>query len=221
MMAGYVQNRNPSPTLSQELEPLSFLATKIPPYSFHTEYFIVSWLFMLLRVTSLGQGLNFFPLQDISPCGSVLQLSGLVRYPAERPCVPQVCWCVRRGIPGHAQPVSPAMLRGRVWPSAPFQASFLPLSTSFCFSQWLPCCYVISLSFCFPSPGLASKPYVAEGTAPTDFLWFYLSFMYLLWKWWAQTFLCVTSLQNLRTWITGWEPFMHSSINYLTRTERC
>lgn len=48
MMAGYLQNHNPFLTLLQKLAPLSFPATKIPHYSSHTEYFIVSRLFMLL-----------------------------------------------------------------------------------------------------------------------------------------------------------------------------
>lgn len=83
-----------------ELAPLSFPATKIPHYSFHAEYLIVSWLFMLLTVTSLGQGLHFF-------CSSfsyvVLQLSGPRRCPTNGPWgSPGAAW---RAGPGHAQPI--------------------------------------------------------------------------------------------------------------------
>lgn len=72
---------------------------------------------------------------------------------------------------------SPSLCSAKSWPCAPFQASFLPLSMSLCFSQSLLCCYVISFSFCFPSLALANQPCVADGTAPTDFVWLYFSFI--------------------------------------------
>jgi len=206
MMTGYVQDYNPFPALPQKLAPLKLPSYQDPTLFFSHRVFYCFWIIYAPKADLFGSGTQFFSLQDVLPCCSVFQLSGLIRYPAE------VCG---RGCKGEY----PAVLRGRPW--APFQASFLPLSTAFCSSQWLPCCYVISLSFCFPSPGLASQPCAAGGAAPTGFLWLYLSLVYLLWKWRAQTFLCVTSSQNLRTWTTGWEPFTHWSINYLTRTERC
>lgn len=73
---------------------------------------------MLLRVTSLGQGLNFFfPAGHFTMWFSVTAIWADKIPSREAMCSPGVLVCgarVRRGIPGHAQSVSPAMLRGRV-----------------------------------------------------------------------------------------------------------
>lgn len=126
-------------------------------------------------MTSLGQGLHFFPavhfavLFGISALRAGKSSSRAARFPGvlrcgagegQEPAVPSLCPCAER----------------ESGPELPFKL----LSSSFHFTLFPT---VIALLLCnllfllLPIIGFGQPAY---GTAPTDFVWLYLSFIYLL-----------------------------------------